>query len=282
MCFIKEGKAISNGAASSPTLAVLLLAAQGAAAQTLMGNALTSSPTLSYGDLRTYVGISNGGAAPPVTAPVSGLLVAMKIRHGAATGDKPIRFRILSGSVVSGSASFTARAATPDGSLLPTLTVPNGAPAGIATYVPKDSAGNPVGVPIAAGEYLAAVVPGSLQILANVGGPSDAAYISESHDSGLKTYPISAREALIQGVIEPDGDGDRYGDETQDVCPTDATIHLGPCPGSGPPPLAPAITPQPTAKPKAAKKCPKGKKKKKVRGKLKCVQTKPKKKPRQR
>src|SRR4051812_4701016 len=34
----------------------------------------------------------------------------------------------------------------------------------------------------------------------------------------------------LSAVIEPDADGDNFGDETQDSCPTDAAVHSGPCP----------------------------------------------------
>jgi uncharacterized repeat protein (TIGR01451 family) len=34
----------------------------------------------------------------------------------------------------------------------------------------------------------------------------------------------------VSAVIEPDADGDLYGDETQDSCPTDPAVHSGGCP----------------------------------------------------
>jgi hypothetical protein len=37
-------------------------------------------------------------------------------------------------------------------------------------------------------------------------------------------------ELLVAAVIEPDSDGDGYGDETQDSCPTDADTQQGACP----------------------------------------------------
>jgi uncharacterized repeat protein (TIGR01451 family) len=46
------------------------------------------------------------------------------------------------------------------------------------------------------------------------------------------TFPGSnASEKLsVSAVVEPDADGDGFGDETQDSCPHDATLHAGPCP----------------------------------------------------
>jgi uncharacterized repeat protein (TIGR01451 family) len=34
---------------------------------------------------------------------------------------------------------------------------------------------------------------------------------------------------LVSGTIEPDADTDGYGDETQDACPAEASLHVGPC-----------------------------------------------------
>jgi Ca2+-binding RTX toxin-like protein len=34
---------------------------------------------------------------------------------------------------------------------------------------------------------------------------------------------------LVTGVIEPDADHDGYGDETQDACPAEASLHVAPC-----------------------------------------------------
>jgi hypothetical protein len=42
-----------------------------------------------------------------------------------------------------------------------------------------------------------------------------------------------AEELLVQATIEPDADGDGYGDETQDQCPTQASTQ-GPCDNTPP------------------------------------------------
>jgi hypothetical protein len=49
---------------------------------------------------------------------------------------------------------------------------------------------------------------------------------------GSTTYstPHYGRELQVQGVIEPDADGDHYGDQTQDSCPSSPAVHKGPCP----------------------------------------------------
>jgi hypothetical protein len=45
----------------------------------------------------------------------------------------------------------------------------------------------------------------------------------------------------VTATVEPDADGDGFGDETQDSCPTDASTH-GPCPVAPPAPAPPAPT----------------------------------------
>jgi hypothetical protein len=66
-------------------------------------------------------------------------------------------------------------------------------------------------------------------------------------------------------AVEPDADGDAFGDETQDLCPTNAAVQVA----------CPVLTANPVL---TAKKCPKGKRLKKVKGKKKCVKKKRKKK----
>ena len=208
-------------------LASLLLVGMlpaGASAATVIGNDLNTTPQIQYGDY-TYVPIEAGiGSAPPVTAPVSGVLVAMKVRHGAWTIDKPsaafVRFRIFSGT----SPKFTARVAAPDGSATTGLSLAPGTAAGIDTYSPRDSSGDPVGVPIATGERLGIFSASGLLVLANARGGTEG-QLSGDHTSGESTYVENGREVLVQGVIEPDADGDHYGDETQDLCPSDGSRH---------------------------------------------------------
>ena len=62
---------------------------------------------------------------------------------------------------------------------------------------------------------------------------ADYAFVN-STGPGLGTYSNygGGYEVTIQYTIEPDADHDGYGDETQDLCPTDATTH-GPCPATG-------------------------------------------------
>jgi len=59
------------------------------------------------------------------------------------------------------------------------------------------------------------------------------------------TYtPYTEWRFPVAATLEPDADGDGYGDETQDQCPTNASTH-GPCPSSQPPASPPSQTSTP-------------------------------------
>jgi hypothetical protein len=116
-------------------------------------------------------------------------------------------------------------------------------------------------LPIPAGAYIGVSVPGGNLpgFQSSPGGqakysrteapfPGITAVSGESHNGTI----------LYDADVEPDVDGDGYGDLSQDSCPSSATIHEGPCPmesggggsapGGGQAPLAPS-----PAKPEADK-----------------------------
>jgi hypothetical protein len=92
-------------------------------------------------------------------------------------------------------------------------------------------------MPIPAGGYVGLTVPGGSVpgFQSSVGGQAKysrtgaptsgiTGVVGESH-SGVILYDAD---------VEPDVDGDGYGDATQDSCPSSASIHEGPCPVMGP------------------------------------------------
>jgi Ca2+-binding RTX toxin-like protein len=46
---------------------------------------------------------------------------------------------------------------------------------------------------------------------------------------GTLPQAFNGSTLLVTGVIEPDADHDGYGDETQDACPAEASLHVAPC-----------------------------------------------------
>jgi Ca2+-binding RTX toxin-like protein len=51
------------------------------------------------------------------------------------------------------------------------------------------------------------------------------------HRSTMGTMPeaLAGGTLLVTGVLEADADNDGYGDETQDACPAEASLHVAPC-----------------------------------------------------
>jgi uncharacterized repeat protein (TIGR01451 family) len=215
--------------------ACIVMAFPGAAsAATLMGSDLSlpvqagatnnTLTTFVQSQQRTLSAVSND-------APVSGVLVAMKMKHSAVGTGKSFSFRILTRN--GATLQFSSRPAHPTGSTAATLTLAASTPAQTDQYLPKDTTNDPVGVPIQAGEYLALVAPANTNFGWWASPTADGAYgiFDGDHSSSSQTYgEVPTRELLVQGVIEPDADGDHYGDETQDACPADPASHKAPCP----------------------------------------------------
>ena len=49
------------------------------------------------------------------------------------------------------------------------------------------------------------------------------------HQLGAMPEAFNGSALLVTGVIEADADNDGYGDETQDACPAEASLHVAPC-----------------------------------------------------
>ena len=49
------------------------------------------------------------------------------------------------------------------------------------------------------------------------------------HQLGSMPDAFNGTTLLVTGVIEADADNDGYGDETQDACPAEASLHVAPC-----------------------------------------------------
>ena len=47
--------------------------------------------------------------------------------------------------------------------------------------------------------------------------------------AGTMPEALASGTLLVSGVIEPDADSDGWGDETQDACPAEASLHVAPC-----------------------------------------------------
>lgn len=89
-------------------------------------------------------------------------------------------------------------------------------------------------IPVQAGDRfgLYSPPPDGNSIYCGTGNPGDKiGYVEYDlrHESGAEFSEIASADVPVVAVIEPDRDGDGYGDETQDGCPQSAA-YRGPCP----------------------------------------------------
>jgi hypothetical protein len=108
------------------------------------------------------------------------------------------------------------------------------APAVANTY---QASSFPARVPIPAGAYVGLVVPENwLPALAPSPGGEATFSLDNAPAEGVTAVTGETHNGTVEydADIEPDIDGDGYGDVTQDSCPTAAAVHEGPCP-AGPP-----------------------------------------------
>jgi hypothetical protein len=90
-------------------------------------------------------------------------------------------------------------------------------------------------LPVKAGQYLAVDITPSIGIVYNSDG-SDRSYVFAPplvDGAGQRGSTQVANELTVAATIEPDADGDGFGDETQDQCPSQATTQ-GACDNTPP------------------------------------------------
>jgi hypothetical protein len=92
----------------------------------------------------------------------------------------------------------------------------------------------PIRIPVQAGDVIGFFLAGSgsykVAAQGSAGG-DQARFVSGDAPSGATLYSISIEPIKldISAQLEPDADHDGFGDETQDLCPSDASTQ-GPCP----------------------------------------------------
>jgi hypothetical protein len=95
-------------------------------------------------------------------------------------------------------------------------------------------------IPVEAGDHLGLhgnSVYGALYCEAEAGPGDSMGFAEGDPPDGSTATVVESNEYLLpaRATIEPDADNDGYGDETQDLCPSNAAVHTA-CP---PPPAAP-------------------------------------------
>jgi pyruvate/2-oxoglutarate dehydrogenase complex dihydrolipoamide acyltransferase (E2) component len=117
--------------------------------------------------------------------------------------------------------------------------------------------------PIAAGDLVGFSATGDFPVAATAPGAAETTtYPNALNPDGTPGTggAFSNLELMLQAKVEPDADGDGFGDETQDQCPSNASTQ-GQCP-------VPTIAPPPAQKKK--KKCKKRRHKRAAEAKKRC------------
>jgi uncharacterized repeat protein (TIGR01451 family) len=162
-----------------------------AATQTVCGTACTAFTA------------DKASGAPSAVAPVGGVIVRWRVKTGADASGLALRTMRSAGT-----GSYAGVGASETQAV---------SKSGIATFATR--------LPVTAGDIIGL----------DDGGGGEVAAVSSTTDvfafgtrlGAFAQIPSkkAGRELLVNADIEPDADGDGYGDETQDLCPGDATRH---------------------------------------------------------
>jgi hypothetical protein len=156
----------------------------------------------------------------PLVAPSDGVIVRWRVRLGGGTSAQQIRIRTMSRVDAD---QFTA-IATGDLEDIP-------AGAGLYTFPARlpISRGDQVGLEADSGTAIEWRAPLLGARAFEYGSPPPA----DGADTPAPTFVDLDQEHTFNADVEPDADGDGFGDETQDECPTDPGTQ-GPCPTETP------------------------------------------------
>ena len=159
-----------------------------------------------------------GGTA--ATSPISGVVVRWRLRKGSDPGGT-VRLRILRETSATQWKFLRSSGSSPIGSV-----------AGTYSFEAR--------VPISQGDHIGVDRPDGLDgvFRAATGAVSHLFTPTPSDDATVTGSERDGRELLINADVEPDADGDAYGDRTQDLCPTDPFVQ-GFCPQQSAPVAAP-------------------------------------------
>lgn len=198
--------------AAGATLMVFLVLGGEAGAATTVGSDLAPAAGIAGGcgsTTCTLVHRSPGVAQ----APTDGVVVRWRIKVGSGSPAQPVSLRVVRGV----DAGTTGIASGP----------PEAVPStpGVYTFAAR--------IPIAAGDFIGidccpAGATGTY-MSADAGGLTEVWNTRLADGESRDNSGSYGFELLVNADVEPDADRDGYGDETQDLCPTDPTTQ-GLCP----------------------------------------------------
>jgi hypothetical protein len=216
-------------------VAVCLGGAANASAATQVGDPCTANVASKQGVPVTAFPLTAPQSPLPTAVPAAGVITSWGLNVGSALApgvSSPVTFKVLrpgpavetvqvvgesTGIATTGANTFGARIAVQAGDRIGTVSI-----GGSLLVCEEPSPGASLGL-----------------IVGNPITGSTATYLN---------HPEALGRIAIFATIEPDADGDGYGDETQDQCPTDASTQ-GPCPvKTTPPPPPPTLSASAAAK----------------------------------
>ncbi|UUY03552.1 hypothetical protein LRS13_23255 [Svornostia abyssi] len=218
-------------------LTALAVAASGASAATTIGSDLARAAGNSpcYAGMTLPMNCTIGNASIPsgsqaaggLTAPAPGVVVRWRLKHATAASGTTVRLVVMGGNTVRARGSAET---------LPTA-------AATETFTTR--------LPITTGDRVTVSAAGpngsSLPVIYQDNASSRHQWFPQLTDGETRAPSAthSNYEVLLNADVEADADGDGYGDETQDACPSKASTQ-GTCPAAPADP-APTATPTPEA-----------------------------------
>ena len=161
-------------------------------------------------------------------APVSGVITKFRIRAYAQAEPGQVTFRVADINLPDPNNNESALATSAGTG--PTVTIK---PDEAAMETPITEVGGRL--PVKKGQHLAIDATKSISAIYNSNG-SKFSYLFEPplvDGEGARGSTEAVNELLVAATIEPDADGDGFGDETQDQCPSQKTTQ-GPCDNTPP------------------------------------------------
>jgi hypothetical protein len=209
--------------------ALFVVPASASASSTVFGDDLSHDPFFSSSTAAITNVIKSDGSAD-AGSPVSGVLVSVRMRSTGGGGSGVIR--VLTEASHPDAATYVFTNTSPE---IPITVTPDVTSSGHVTEVQTRR-------PITAGQRLGMKLDdsgGSIRATWN-DTTAQCAYTGAAHpldtDLTYSTVGCNNNPILVQGTVESDADGDSFGDDTQDQCPTNATTQ-GPCPTTAPTPV---------------------------------------------
>lgn len=186
----------------------------------------------------SYVNLRSTNPGVLVAAPAAGVITKWRFRGGCCTDPQTVShtftlrtFNVGSQDGLSGYAYAVPQQTGPSFVIPPGAQVPGDPPVELAARLPI-TAGQRVG--------LEADYPISMVVynpIADV--TSTVLFNGVTYNGEMYGNPITSTAIAINADIEPDSDGDGYGDESQDCFPTDPARNGGSCQATTPPPPLP-------------------------------------------